>query len=271
MATIADIQARLNALGAQPPLVVDGLAGPKTTAAIVAFQSAKGLAPDGKIGPLTLAALGLSTAPTVAATPSGASVASLRGIERLGPADLKALAATAQWLGVPVDWLAAPISFESGFNPAAVNAASGATGLIQFMPSTARNLGTTTQALKGMTFTQQLEYVKAYFAGKRGQLHSLEDVYLAIFYPAEIGKSPTDVIASAGNPVYDQNAVFDTTGKGYITREDVTATIVRTLQQAVALGTRIPIPGAVTAGISGAALLAGGALLWFLRKRVIGA
>lgn len=285
--SVGDVQVKLNALGAQPPLATDGVAGPKTTAAVVAFQSANNLVPDGKVGPLTLAALGFTGMQAMipglptgsggavpsASVPAGvnASVVAIHGIEKLTPADLKALADAANWIGINVDWLATAMSFESGLNPAAVNASSGATGLIQFMPSTAQNLGTTTAALKQMTFIQQLEYVKAYFAPKRGQLHSLEDVYLAIFYPAEIGKSPTDVIASAGNPVYDQNAVFDRTGKGYITREDVTATITSLLNQAVAMGQRIAIPGAaVAAGIGGVLLVIGGALVWVFRKKLFG-
>lgn len=60
MATNAEIQKRLNDLGAKPPLVVDGAMGPVTTAAVVAFQKSKGLAADGKVGPITLAALGLA-------------------------------------------------------------------------------------------------------------------------------------------------------------------------------------------------------------------
>lgn len=53
------IQKRLNELGANPQLIVDGKSGPKTTAAIKAFQTSKGLTADGKVGPLTSAAMGL--------------------------------------------------------------------------------------------------------------------------------------------------------------------------------------------------------------------
>lgn len=41
---------------------------------------------------------------------------------------------------------------------------SGAIGLIQFMPSTAKGLGTSTSALKQMTAVDQLAYVEKYFA-----------------------------------------------------------------------------------------------------------
>ena len=58
--------------------------------------------------------------------------------------------------------------FESRLNPQAVNPISGATGLIQFMPSTARG-GTTTAVLKRMSNVQQLDYVLALFTTLQGQ------------------------------------------------------------------------------------------------------
>lgn len=65
-ANIAALQSRLNALGANPPLVVDGISGPKTIAAIQAFQRANGITPDGIVGPITQAALDRGgTAPVV--------------------------------------------------------------------------------------------------------------------------------------------------------------------------------------------------------------
>ena len=54
---VHDLQARLNALGAKPPLKLDGIFGPKTLAAVRAFQQAHGLKVDGLVGPKTTAAL----------------------------------------------------------------------------------------------------------------------------------------------------------------------------------------------------------------------
>jgi hypothetical protein len=57
----------------------------------------------------------------------------------------------------------AAMAFETGgsFSPAVPNkAGSGAVGLIQFMPSTAKGLGTSTEALKKMSAVQQLDFVK---------------------------------------------------------------------------------------------------------------
>jgi hypothetical protein len=70
-ADISTVQATLNALGQTPPLVVDGNYGPASRSAVMAFQKAHGLTPDGVIGPATLGALGLpggTTGPAVVAT-----------------------------------------------------------------------------------------------------------------------------------------------------------------------------------------------------------
>ncbi|MFD5890619.1 peptidoglycan-binding protein [Streptomyces sp. NPDC060334] len=57
MWTRAEIQRQLNELGAQPPLNVDGIAGPKTKRALVEFQRKHGLAADGIAGPKTRRAI----------------------------------------------------------------------------------------------------------------------------------------------------------------------------------------------------------------------
>lgn len=57
---ILAIQKALNIKGANPRLTEDGIAGAKTTAAIKAFQKRAGLIVDGVAGPRTFAALGIS-------------------------------------------------------------------------------------------------------------------------------------------------------------------------------------------------------------------
>jgi putative chitinase len=64
-AEVVAVQNKLKEIGFDPN-GVDGNFGPGTAAALIAFQQSKGLTPDGKAGPQTLAALGLGD--------SGASV-----------------------------------------------------------------------------------------------------------------------------------------------------------------------------------------------------
>jgi hypothetical protein len=99
-----------------------------------------------------------------------------------------ALVALSGQLGIDPAWMANVIQFESRWNPQAVNRSTGASGLIQFMPSTAKGLGTTVEAIRRMTAGQQMQYVAAYFRRFRGKLRSQEDVFMAVFYPAAVGR-----------------------------------------------------------------------------------
>jgi hypothetical protein len=119
------------------------------------------------------------------------------------------------------------MAFESGhtFSPNIRNAAgSGATGLIQFMPSTAGLLGTTTDALAHMTAEGQLDFVEKYFAPFRGRLKNLGDTYLAILWPAGIGKADDWVMFTKGGhrpALYLQNRGLDIDHDGEVTRGEV--------------------------------------------------
>ena len=109
-------------------------------------------------------------------------------------------------LNIKPNWLMFVMWFESKLNPQAVNPISGATGLIQFMPSTARGLGTTTDVLRRMNNVQQLDYVLAYLRPYKGRMKTWVDVYLAVFYPRAMG-NPNFVITS--DIVAKQNKIFD--------------------------------------------------------------
>jgi hypothetical protein len=174
------------------------------------------------------------------------------GLLALSAADLQAIVHAAYDIGINPDWLATIINFESGgsFSPSKKNAAgSGATGLIQFMPSTAAGLlGTTPDQaiaqLEAMTFQQQLEIVKRYFVPYKGKLQSLADTYLAVLYPAFIGKDPDSVLGRSGDIIYQQNAGFDSSGKGYITKDDITSRIQGML---ASMSGRMAVPGILAA------------------------
>lgn len=69
-------------------------------------------------------------------------------------------------LGIPhAAMLANVIAVETGgtFSPSVSHSGSGAVGLIQFVPSTASELGTTTAALGRMGAIEQMRYVESYF------------------------------------------------------------------------------------------------------------
>lgn len=60
----ADIQKNLNILGAKPPLSTDGKLGPMSIAALKSFQTSHGLAADGVAGPKTKTAIYIAVHPT---------------------------------------------------------------------------------------------------------------------------------------------------------------------------------------------------------------
>ena len=131
----------------------------------------------------------------------------------------------AEALGVHPDYLMACMAWESGetFRPDIKNAAgSGATGLIQFMPTTARALGTTVQQLALMTPEDQLNYVYKYFRPFAGRLNNLGDVYMAILWPKGVGKDDSYVLfdRSKTPTTFRQNAGLDVNKDGKVTRAE---------------------------------------------------
>jgi AraC-like DNA-binding protein len=99
----------------------------------------------------------------------------------------KKLEKIAGLLGVKSSDMMAIFKQESGVNPQARNSMSGATGLIQFMPDTARRLGTTTDELYKMDGVQQLDYVYRYFKMTGVGRGTLGDLYMAVFMPKYVG------------------------------------------------------------------------------------
>lgn len=156
------------------------------------------------------------------------------GSNRVGRAFKEKVIRIAEDLGTDPNYLMAIMSFESGgtFSPSIRNAAgSGATGLIQFMPSTARALGTTTDELAGMTRERQLDYVARYFAPYRGRLNSIEDAYMAVLYPAAIGRGGDHVLFRAGTTAYRQNSGLDSNRDGRVTVREAATPVRQRLGQ----------------------------------------
>jgi len=249
-----------------PLLAVDKMAGSATIAAIREFQSrvVKMPRPDGRIDPKGHTVEFLYTSPflvtvqstvkylnALAATVESQIKRAAAGIAGLIPVNLYSQHNNIAWgakvspefkakvikicknLDIEPDHLMACMAFETGetFSPKETNkAGSGATGLIQFMPKTAPDLDTTVQKLAAMTQLQQLDYVEKFFKlqirRQKKSLHTLEDVYMAILYPAAIGKTLDSTLFAKGSIEYKQNAGFDKNKDGKITPAEI-STILR--------------------------------------------
>jgi hypothetical protein len=139
----------------------------------------------------------------------------------------------ASHLGCQADDLMACMAWESGrsFRPDVANmAGSGAVGLIQFMPSTAAQLGVTPAELAAMTAERQLDLVAAYFRPYRHRLVNLPDLYMAILWPAAIGKPLSAVLFDKDDHTHParfrQNAGLDTNKDGHVTKLEAAARVL---------------------------------------------
>lgn len=139
--------------------------------------------------------------------------------------------AIAEGLKCDPSHLMAAMAFESAetFSPKVKNKVSGATGLIQFMPSTAKALGTTTDALAAMSAEDQLAYVETYFRPYRGKLARLSDVYMAILWPAAVGKPDAHVLFRSPKKAYVQNKGLDLNKDGQVTKGEAADKVQRKL------------------------------------------
>lgn len=141
-------------------------------------------------------------------------------LNRKSPQFICGVAKVAALLGIP-DWrmLLAVMYFESCINAQARNKLTRATGLIQFMPSTAHNLGTTVEALYAMDDVQQLPYVYAYLKPYSGKLLTTEDLYMAVLWPRAVGKPLDYVLWRRGEKAYEQNQL-DWNNDGVVTKAE---------------------------------------------------
>jgi hypothetical protein len=199
------------------------------------------------------------------------SIVSVPGLADQSAEFVRELARIADANGWNADGLAAVMSHESRFNPAAHTPIPGqtATGLIQFIESTAKRLGTTTAELIKMTAVQQLPYVEKFFkltlGGRKPTL--AEDYILATYgRPDATGKPDSFVLdrqsggSDAESMRYRVNAALDREKKGAITAGDLRRSMSGVI--ASAHGKRVTVPAAPPPSSgTGAALLALIALL----------
>jgi peptidoglycan hydrolase-like protein with peptidoglycan-binding domain len=220
---------------------INGTFDAATDKAVRAYQKQNGLQVDGIVGQQTWGSLlgvkvppgvnllkpwakGFTHSPAqmnnVNQSPTGEALRD-KAKSMYGQPFLDKLDSVSSKIGVPPESLLKVMNNESGLRTDAVNPRGGATGLIQFMPATARGLGTTTEALKNMSATQQLDYVAKYYAPYNGKLHSATDLYTVTFYPAMLGK-PDDYVVGGANAglIARENPIFDIDGDGVITAKN---------------------------------------------------
>jgi hypothetical protein len=112
---------------------------------------------------------------------------------------------------------------ESGINPH-LQASNGATGLIMFMPATARGLGTSVDELKQMSRAQQMKYVEKLFDQVRlPHGASGGQIYAHIFLPGRAKKS--NILTTSGEGYYKWNKGLDLDKDGDIDITDLDARV----------------------------------------------
>src|SRR5579863_7237538 len=202
-------------LGSIAPLATDGLCGPATISAIEAIER-RHLSLQRPVGILQPNGPGFDFL-TRGIAPHALGVDDLGSPPIAWGAQVSAefkskTIQIAQNIGVDPNFLISAMAFETGetFNPSIQNDRSGATGLIQFTPATAAELGTSTADLAAMSGVDQMEYVEKYFSPYKNMLETVEDVYMAILWPAAIGKANSWVLFSKPSAQYHRNSGLDT-------------------------------------------------------------
>ena len=131
----------------------------------------------------------------------------------------------AKRLDIPPEWLMSVMYSESRFNAGAANfKGSGAIGLIQFMPTTAKDMGTSVHYLKQLGHIDQMEYVYKYLQAVRlkyGEYKTLTDLYLAILYPRAREGEMCYSLYENPTKAYKQNVGLDEDKDGRVTVNDI--------------------------------------------------
>ncbi|MBC9904753.1 transglycosylase SLT domain-containing protein [Achromobacter xylosoxidans] len=186
-------------------------------------------------GSVSPSSLGVSSASSMSSA-SLQKPATLAWGKKVSPEFRAKVISLCERLGIEPDYLMACMAFESAetFSPSIYNAAgSGAVGLIQFMPTTARSLGTATGNLAALSAVDQLDWVEKYFQPYKGRLKTLSDVYMAILWPAAIGKPESSSLwAQSERPTtYRQNSGLDANKDGVITKAEAASKVQAKLER----------------------------------------
>ena len=154
-------------------------------------------------------------------TSGGYQAAELTGVvkDRVGndPAFLREVTRVAKKYKIKESDLLGVMAAESGLDPKA--GYPNATGLIQFYPSTAAELGTSVDELYRMSRAQQMKYVDKFFekANLREGANGAE-IYATVFAPNIRGKDdPNTTLYKSPSREYADNAPLDLNSDGKIT------------------------------------------------------
>jgi hypothetical protein len=166
----------------------------------------------------------------------GYALLNVPGASRTSDAFRQAFGAMVDVHGWDGDAIAAVISNESGFNPAAMNPLPGqsAVGLLQFIRSTLAALGWlgTREQFAALSDVQQLPFVERYYLNAVDPgAHRPVDYYLAT-WGAPPGLPDDHVLAAAGSVVYELNKSLDTNRDGVITVADLGAVVDAKIRRA---------------------------------------
>ena len=204
--------------------------GDKTIQSIINYQKGMQFDATGIIQPgdNTAKALESNKKPGLAATEKGL-IYEDKAIAKNGKAFVDKVKTICNNIKMKPDYMMATMYMESKFDAAAQNPKSQATGLIQFMPTTAKGLGTSIEALKSMKAIDQLDYVEKYykqFGTLVTKIKEPAESYLLVFYPAAIGKGDDYVLGSEKSDDYarkvaEQNKIYDVNKNGFITKGEV--------------------------------------------------
>lgn len=153
---------------------------------------------------------------------------------------------TAKNIGIPPEWFANLVNHESAgtFSPSIQNPTSRATGLIQFIPSTARAFDTSVEQLASMSFSEQLDYVAEYLKRTLKQRKVVQsdglaktsltqpDFFMVVFYPVAIGNPSyrfPNYVSAANNgirtPIEYFSKVYDVSRPPFIEYGDPNQTV----------------------------------------------
>lgn len=158
------------------------------------------------------------------------SLLAVPGIGRLSPWFLWRLASWCSGAGVNADCILGMMHIESGMKPDAVHPDSGASGLIQVMPSMASHYGASIDEIRGMSAEEQLERI--ILKRRWPKVTDCGVVYMANFLPAYAYEPDDTVIGRKGGTdtikgglstgaIYKGNYGFDVDKDGIFTVGDV--------------------------------------------------